>query len=44
VSAARPLNEQQFFHTSLAEHQPGDLTDGARRGRVQKLTDHGGPK
>jgi len=44
VSAARHLNEQQFFRTSLAEHQPGDLTDGGSRGRMQRLTDHGGPR
>ena len=44
VSAARHLNEQRFFRTSLAEHRPGDLTHGASRGRVQKLTDHGGPQ
>jgi len=44
VSAARHLNEHRFFRTPLAEHQPGDLTHGASRGRVQKLTGHGGPQ
>jgi protein gp37 len=44
VRPARHLNKQRFSRTSLAERRPGDLTNRAKRGRVQKLTDHGGPK